>query len=106
MKLQVVLLPLGLEFFQAILLFHRSRWTFFPYCHCAMGADLRESEQRCSSAVGVEELKLLASSIRSAAIYYDEAFLDAPDKAKYAFASPHCQILLSIAEVVFITPEF
>jgi len=64
-----------------------------------MGAALREGQQRCSSAVGVEELKLLARSIRSAAVYYDEAFLDAPDKAKYAFAWPHCRIC-SVMQIV------
>jgi len=48
----------------------------------AMGASLRENEQKCSAAVGVEELKLLARSIRSAAMYYDEAFADAPDRSK------------------------
>lgn len=43
---------------------------------------MRENEQKCSAAVGVEELKLLARSIRSAAMYYDEAFADAPDRSK------------------------
>ena len=48
----------------------------------SMVASFRESQQNCSTAVGVEELKLLARSIRSAAHYYDEAFVDAPDRAR------------------------